>query len=138
MVLINVLRGHIFNHMNIKKTLEKIVSPIRLGWQGVLVSGAAAAVAYFSDNSMVDSVAYFSLGVGSIFYWHSLKAFMRTSKNVKKYETLDERFIEPHMFWYCNRQGVRTAAANYNMAEDFDRIMDNYDKDMMLTFIPHI
>jgi len=121
-----------------KKTLEKIVSPVRLGWHGVLFGVASGTMIYFSDNKLVDNIGPSILGVALACYTDSLTAFIRTRRNINNYGNLDERLVKPHMKWYCNRQGARTAAANAGMAEDFDRIMNSYDKKMILTSIPHI
>ena len=51
---------------------------------------------------------------------------------------LDQRIVEPQLTWYCNRQGARTATANHELADEFDRIMSNYKGLMLLRSIPHI
>ena len=63
---------------------------------------------------------------------------MRTRKHIRRFSVLDEKFIEPQMFDYCNRQGARTAAANAGMADEFDKIVKNYCREMRLEFLPHL
>jgi hypothetical protein len=118
-------------------TLERIVSPVRLGWHGVSVIAASTAASYSCDNKLVDAVVYMNIAAGAGFYFDSLRAFWRTRSSIRKHGRVDPRFIDRYLAYYCTRQGSRTAAANAGMTEDFDRIMDGNRKEMAYQILPH-
>jgi hypothetical protein len=128
--------------MEIKKNLQKMLSPIRLGWSGLLVMGTGVSLSYSCIDSLPDTINGFilgaSLGIGLNIYFTSLYSFMRTSHNIKKKGDLDRRMVENQLYHYCNRQGARTAAANFGYTEKFDNIMADYEGRMLLTKIPLI
>ena len=103
--------------MKLKQNLEKLISPVRLGWHGILTAGVSAAAAHYSDNSTIDIIAYFGIRSGLAFYLDSLSVFLRAQKTIKRSDALDERFVKRTLQWYCARQAVRTAAANYGKQE---------------------
>ncbi|MBS3174365.1 hypothetical protein J4440_00620 [Candidatus Woesearchaeota archaeon] len=127
------------------RTLEKLVSPIRLGWHGIPLIGLGIGGFYsvnYDVHNKLDTYIFINnallLSIGLEMYYYALKSFIKTSRNIKKYNRLDKKIVKPQLLYYCNRQGVRTAAVNYGFAEDFDRIMNEYDGKMKFRFIPLI
>ena len=116
------------------KTLERLLTPVRLGWHGATVSVVGSY--YISEGELSPGMLLLSCGIA---YWmDSLRSYLKTNRSIEKHGILDKRIVEPQLTWYCNRQGARTAAANHGLADDFDRIMNDYKGLMLLRSIPHI
>jgi len=117
-----------------KKTLEHLLTPIRLGWHGAAVSVVGSYS--ISEGEYFPGMVILCSGIA---YWmDALRSYIRTNRSIEKHGKLDQRIVEPQLTWYCNRQGARTATANHELADEFDRIMSNYKGLMLLRSIPHI
>lgn len=115
------------------KTLEKLLTPVRLGWHG-------ASIAVFGSYILPEDFypGFIMLALGQSFWFDAFRSYLRTNRSIQKHGTLDRRIVEPQLTWYCNRQGARTAAANYGLASEFDDIMNNNQNMMFFRYIPHI
>ena len=91
-----------------------------------------------NENISLNIGGYFFLGAGLGCYKTALMSFLRTRSQIQDHEKLDRRLVEPQLIDYCTRQGARTAAANCSLEGQFDEIMENYQGDKFLTFIPPI
>lgn len=119
------------------KTLERILSPVRLGWHAFALSAGAAGLLML-DQNVARYAGMAILGFGSAAYVQSLRSFLRTRAHILKHGELDARFVRDQLLFYCNRQGARSAAANAGLAADFDRIMGTYEGEMALRYLPHL
>ena len=131
------------------KIIRTAITPVSLGWHGVAVFGIGAGFFgheihnYFSDPETFNwiTLAFYggcSIFSGSSFYTHAFKAYLKTRKNIKKYNSLDEESLKDnYLKYYCTRQGSRTAAINAGLGEEYDEIKNKHQEIQWDKWIPH-
>ncbi len=119
------------------KGIEKIASYARLGWEGVLITTGAMPCLFFVDDARAKMFGIFLAAFGALSYKESFNSYRRTLRSIQEHGDLDKRVIEPQLRYHCNRQGARTAAAEYGLDDRFDEIMKDYKGRKDLEFIPH-